>query len=616
MAIVVRLPASGRGHVPSTSGLECEGNAVSAARGLYQKLGVPIEVAVIPNGDELKLFLSARDLLLRHREDYGAAYHEFRWPSLTRFNWALDYFDDYARGNSKTALWIAYENGLETKLSFEQMAHRSSQVANFLRRHGVSRGDRIIVMLPNVEAIWDIMLAALKLGAVVIPAATLLSPEDLSDRLQRGQAKHVITDAKSAEKFSRLPGDYTRIVTGEPIPGWTSYELAFNESINFQPDRLTRADDPFLLYFTSGTTAVPKLVLHTHQSYPVGHLATMYWMGIRPHDIHYNISSPGWAKHAWSCFFAPWNAGATVFAYNYSRFDAKQTLNTITRCGVTTLCAPPTVWRMFILEDLRAYPVRLKEVVAAGEPLNPEIIQKVRSAWGLTIRDGFGQTENVLLLGNFPGQDVKLGAVGRASPGHQIVLLDLDGRESEDGEISIRLNPRPLSLMAGYIDDPERSRQSMADGYYRTGDVAQLDADGYFTYVGRTDDVFKSSDYRLGPFELESVLIEHRAVAEAAVVPSADAIRWTVPKAFVMLVPPLEPSAEIARELFQFIRERLGPHKRIRRIEFCELPKTISGKIRRVQLRNLEQEVRAPGVRRAAEFWEEDFPDLRTQRNF
>jgi len=608
-------------------GLECEGNAVCAGHGLYLKLRVPIgqsqadrnhqsRFAVIPNGDELKLFLSARDLLLRHREDYGAAYREFRWPNLTHFNWALDYFDDYARGNSKTALWIAYENGLETKLSFEQMAHRSSQVANFLRRHGVSHGDRIIVMLPNVEAIWEIMLAALKLGAVVIPAATLLVSDDLSDRLQRGQAKHVITDAKSAEKFSGLPGEYTRIVTGDPIPGWTSYELAFNESVNFQPHRLTWANDPFLLYFTSGTTAVPKLVLHTHQSYPVGHLATMYWIGVRPDDIHYNISSPGWAKHAWSCFFAPWNAGATVFAYNYSRFDAKQTLNTITRCGVTTLCAPPTVWRIFILEDLRAYPVRLKEVVAAGEPLNPEIIQRVRSAWDLTIRDGFGQTENVLLLGNFPGQDVKLGAVGRASPGHTIALLDPHGRESEDGEISIRLNPRPLSLMAGYMDDPERSRQSMAGGYYRTGDVAQRDADGYFTYVGRTDDVFKSSDYRLGPFELESVLMEHSAVAEAAVVPSPDAIRWTVPKAFVMLVPPLASSAEIARELFQFIHERLGPHKRIRRIEFCELPKTISGKIRRVQLRKLEQEARAPGVRRATEFWEEDFPDLRTQRKF
>jgi len=555
--------------------------------------------------------LSARDFLLHQREDYATAYRDFRWPKLTNFNWALDYFDDYARGNQRTALWIADENGPETKLSFDQMAHRSNQVANFLRRHGVYRGDRIIVMLPNVPAIWEIMLAALKLGAVVIPASTLLIGPDISDRLQRGQAKHVITDAKSSEKFSSLPGSYTRIVVGDSIPGWVSYEQAFNESADFQPDQPTQANDPLLLYFTSGTTAVPKLVLHTHQSYPIGHLATMYWIGIRPDDVHYNISSPGWAKHAWSCFFAPWNAGATVFAFNYSRFDAKKTLNTIARCGITTLCAPPTAWRMFVLEDLRAYPVQLKEVVAAGEPLNPEIIEQVRAGWGLTIRDGFGQTENVLLLGNFPGQDVKPGAVGQPSPGHNIVLLDLDGRESDDGEISIRLDPRPLSLMAGYIDDAERSRQSMASGYYRTGDVAQRDADGYFTYVGRTDDVFKSSDYRLGPFELESALIEHRAVAEAAVVPSPDAIRWAVPKAFIMLVPPLEPSAEIARDLFKFIRERLGPHKRIRRIEFCELPKTVSGKIRRVQLRKLEQEVRAPGFRRAGEFWEEDFPDLR-----
>jgi acetyl-CoA synthetase len=555
--------------------------------------------------------LSARDFLLDLREHYEIAYRDFHWPKLTHFNWALDYFDDYARGNSRIALWIVDENGLETRLSFEQMAQRSSQVANFLRQQGVRRGDRMVVMLPNVAAIWEIMLAALKLGAVVIPTATLLIPTDLADRLERGQAKHVITDRNSAEKFSSVPGNYTRIVTGDAIPGWTSYEEAFGESASFQPDRLTRTDDPFLLYFTSGTTAVPKLVLHTHQSYPVGHLATMYWIGIRPGDIHYNISSPGWAKHAWSCFFAPWNAGATVFAYNYARFDANKTLTMIVRCGVTTLCAPPTVWRMFVLEDLRAYPVRLKEVVAAGEPLNPEIIEKVRSAWGLTIRDGFGQTENVLLLGNFPGQDVKAGAVGRASPGHDIVLLDSDGRESDDGEISIRLDPHPMSLMAGYIDDPERSRQSISGGYYRTGDVAQRDPDGFFTYVGRTDDVFKSSDYRIGPFELESALIEHRAVAEAAVVPSPDAIRWVVPKAFIMLAPSLEPSAEIARELFQFIRQRLGPHKRIRRIEFCDLPKTISGKIRRVQLRKLEQEVRVPGLRRPGEFWEEDFPELR-----
>jgi acetyl-CoA synthetase len=369
-----------------------------------------------------------------------------------------------------------------------------------------------------------------------------------------------------------------------------------------------------MLYFTSGTTALPKLVLQTHQSYPVGHIVTMYWIGIRPDDVHLNISSPGWAKHAWSSFFAPWNAGATIFVHNYARFEARKTLSEVARCGVTTMCAPPTVWRMLILEDMKSYPVKIRELASAGEPLNPEVIEKVRSMWGVTIRDGFGQTENVCLLGNFPGQKVKLGAAGKPSPGHQIVLLDNNGKESDDGEIAIKLDPRPLSLMAGYVDDPERTAHAMEGGYYRTGDVAHRDEDGYFFYVGRTDDVFKSSDYRLSPFELESALIEHACVAEAAVVPSPDVIRWTVPKAFITLKPGFEASPDLARELFRFIRGRLGPYKRIRRIEFAELPKTISGKIRRVQLRGLEQQLREPGLRRASEFWEEDFPELKEAR--
>jgi acetyl-CoA synthetase len=350
-------------------------------------------------------------------------------------------------------------------------------------------------------------------------------------------------------------------------------------------------------------------VLHTHQSYPVGHLATMYWIGIRPDDIHLNISTPGWAKHAWSSFFAPWNAGATIFVHNYDRFSAKRTLEVVARCGVTTLCAPPTVWRLCILEDLKSFPVQLKELASAGEPLNPEVIERVRAAWNITIRDGFGQTENVLLLGNFPGQTVKPGAVGKPSPGHRVVLLDAEGKESDDGEIAVISDPKPISLMVGYVDDEERTAQSFAGGYYRTGDVAHRDADGYFTYIGRDDDVFKSSDYRLSPFELESALIEYECVAEAAVVPSPDTIRWHVPKAFIMLKPGFEPSAEVARGIFKFIRARLGPYKRIRRIEFSELPKTISGKIRRVQLRGIELQ---PGRgRRPEEYWEEDFPDLK-----
>jgi len=559
----------------------------------------------------LKAFLAARDFLLQHREDYDTARCEFRWPALSEFNWALDYFDNYARGNSKPALWIANDDAREWKLSFAEMSRRSNQVANFLRRHGVKRGDRMIVMLPNVVAIWEVMLAAMKLGAVAVPAATLLTRADLADRLERGMARHVIVTSANVERFSTLPGDYTRIVVGDRTEDWISYDDAYNESPNFLPDALTRATDPFLLYFTSGTTALPKLVLHTHQSYPVGHLATMYWIGIRPDDVHLNISSPGWAKHAWSCFFAPWNAGATIFIHNYARFDAKRTLSEVVRCGVTTLCAPPTVWRLFVLEDLKSFPVKLRDLASAGEPLNPEIIERVRTAWGITIRDGFGQTENVCLLGNFPGQKVKPGAVGKPSPGHEIALLDAQGNLCDDGEISVKLDPRPLSLFDGYVDDPERTERAMEGGYYRTGDVAHRDADGYFTYVGRADDVFKSSDYRLSPFELESALLEHIAVAEAAVVPSPDEIRWNVPKAFITLKPGLVPSRELAKDIFNFCRGRLGPYKRIRRLEFSDLPKTISGKIRRVQLRAVEKEPRGLGTRREAEYWEDDFPELK-----
>jgi acetyl-CoA synthetase len=575
------------------------------------------QIAVAPN-EEVKRFLDARDFLLRHRDDYETAVNQFRWPELHRFNWALDYFDRYAEANREIALWTVEDNGTELQLSFQEMSRRSNQVANFLRRLGIRRGDRMIVMLPNVPAIWELMLAALKLGAVVIPAATLLTPADLDDRLVRGKAKHVIALAAAAEKFARLAGKYTRImVGGDPgsrpaADGWIPYEQAYEEPVLFVPDGVTNATDPFMLYFTSGTTALPKLVLHTHQSYPVGHLATMYWIGIRPGDVHLNISSPGWAKHAWSSFFAPWNAGATVFVHNYSRFDAKQTLAEVARCGVTTMCAPPTVWRMVILEDLKAYAVKIRELVSAGEPLNPEVIERVRSQWGITIRDGFGQTENVLLLGNFPGQPVKPGSAGKPSPGHQVVLLDAEGQEAEDGEITVKLDPiRPLSITPGYVDDAERTARAMEGGYYRTGDIARRDPDGYFFYVGRTDDVFKSSDYRLSPFELESALIEHELVAEAAVVPSPDAIRWNVPKAFITLKPGIEPSAAVARQLFSFIRERLGPYKRIRRLEFAELPKTISGKIRRVQLRGMEQQSRQPGSRRPQEYWEEDFPELK-----
>jgi acetyl-CoA synthetase len=553
-------------------------------------------------------FVAARDFLLRHREDYAAAIRGFQWPKLDRFNWALDYFDTMARDNERPALWLVDDEGAETKLSFTALSERSNRIANKLRQLGVRRGDRILLMLGNVVPLWECMLAAMKLGAVIVPATMLLTRSDLADRFARGRVRHVVASADIAAKFADLPGDYTRIAVGGAVPGWSSFEDGYREIAQFKPDAETFADDPFLLYFTSGTTAIPKLVLHSHQSYPVGHLSTMYWLGVTPGDVHLNISSPGWAKHAWSCFFAPWNAGAAVFIANQRRFNAHGLLDTIVRCGVTTFCCPPTVWRMLIQEDLSAWQVRLKELISAGEPLNPEVIERVRKAWGLTIRDGYGQTETTALVGNTPGQQVKPGSMGRPLPGYRVAVLDANGAAGREGEICLTLEPRPTGLMQGYQADDGGIRVHR-DAVYRTGDVASVDDEGYLTYVGRSDDVFKSSDYRISPFELESALIEHPAVAEAAVVPSPDPLRLAVPKAFLSLVPGHAPDRGTALSIFQHCRNTLAPFKRVRRIQFAELPKTISGKIRRVELRRAEATNQQGGNRASLEFWEEDFSD-------
>jgi acetyl-CoA synthetase len=551
-------------------------------------------------------FLEARDFLLRNREDYGTAYRDFRWPQLEQFNWALDFFDPQAQGNERPALWIVHEDGTQQKLSFAQIAARSNRVANFLRAQGVKRHDRLLVMLPNVAALWEIVLAAIKLGAVLSPASVLLSPPDLADRLERGGISAVITDAAGAEKCAGLPAACKRILVGGEAPGWLSYAGADAASDAFLADGPTQPRDPLLLYFTSGTTAKPKIVLHTHQSYPVGHLSTMYWIGLQPGDVHWNISSPGWAKHAWSSLFAPWNAGATVFVYEQSRFDARRSLETAARCGVTSLCAPPTAWRALVLEDLKRFPVKFRELLSAGEPLNPEVIEKVRAAWGIPIRDGYGQTETTCIVGNSPGQPLRPGSMGRPMPGWRVALLDAQGNEDEEGEISVTLDPVPPALMEGYLPDAKSPATGLGGTHYRTSDVAISDAKGYLTFVGRTDDVFKSSDYRISPFELESVLIEHAAVAEAAVVPSPDARRLAVPKAFIVLKAGHAPSAETAASLFGFLRERVPPYKRIRCIQFTDLPKTVSGKIRRVELRMQEQARRRSGQWAENEYWEKD----------
>ncbi|QDM17526.1 AMP-binding protein [Tardiphaga sp. vice352] len=566
-------------------------------------------------------FQQARAFLLEHRTDYDTAVAGFRWPDPVDFNWALDWFDaelaSQPDSRDRAALWIVdAASNRETKLSFATLAKRSNQVANFLRAQGLKRGDHLLLLLGNVVPLWETMLAAIKLGVVVIPATTLLTPDELRDRLDRGRAKIVIAAPDQVAKFADVGGpNIIRVVAGDAQDSWIPFAQAADFPDTFTPDGPTKADDPLLLYFTSGTTAKPKLVRHSQRSYPVGALSTMYWLGLQPGDVHLNISSPGWAKHAWSCLFAPWNAGATVFVVNQPRFDAKGLLATIGRCGVTTMCAPPTVWRLFIQEKLSTFKVALREVCGAGEPLNPEVIDQVRNAWGLTIRDGYGQTETTALAGNSPGQKVKIGSMGRPLPGWQVRITDIDGEPAKEGEVSLPLGTdRPAGLMQGYQADD--GSVSGADGaIYRSGDVVFADDDGYLTFVGRSDDVFKSSDYRISPFELESVLLEHEAVAEAAVVPSPDPIRLAIPKAYVMLVEGCERSAATALSIFEHLHVRLAPFKRIRRIELVtELPKTISGKIRRVQLRRLEHDNDRDDALRGVEFREEDFPALQAAR--
>jgi acetyl-CoA synthetase len=610
-------------------------------------------------------FRAARDLLLRHRADYDAARAGFSWPELDEFNWALDWFDMIAAEHPDRAALriVTRDEGAGTRVSYAEMAARSNQVANWLRELGVRRGDRLLLMLGNIAPLWEVILAAMKLGAVIVPTSTLLGPPELADRIERGDVRHVVTESAHVPKFRQVPGDWTRIAVEPTVGGaiaeanetqgtagadgtqgtggtqvvaapgaWLRYADSYGAAGDFTPDGVTRATDPLLLYFTSGTTAQPKLVQHTHASYPAGHLSTMYWIGLQPGDVHLNISSPGWAKHAWSNVYAPWNASATALVFGYDRFSATDLLQVLGTEGVTSFCAPPTVWRMLIQADLASADVStLRECLGAGEPLNPEVIEQVRQAWDITVRDGYGQTETTAQAGNTPGQPVRPGSMGRPLPGYEIALIDpISGEAAEEGEICLDLSHRPLGLMTGYLDDPEQNAEAMRDGYYHTGDVAARDADGYITYVGRTDDVFKASDYRISPFELESALIEHEAVAEAAVVPSPDPVRLAVPKAYVALAAGVVPSAEVAESIMAFSRTRLAPYKRVRRIEFTELPKTISGKIRRVELRGQEA-ARAgagtppardpdgvggpfrstPSPRGTTEFWEEDFPDLR-----
>ena len=549
-------------------------------------------------------FLAARDMLLAHRTDAQAARAAFRWPQLDRFNFALDHFDRMAAGNDQPALRFIGPGDYDSTVSFAALAARSNQVANHLRTLGVGRGDRVLLLLGNVPALWEAMLGCCKLGAVVVPATTMLTEDDLRDRFDRGHVRHAIVAGEHAARFAPLGAGFTRIAVGG-ADGWHRFEASYTAPTAFEPDGETRATDPLLLYFTSGTTAKPKLVLHSHQSYPVGHLSTMYWIGLQPGDVHLNISSPGWAKHAWSSFFAPWIAGATIVILNQPRFDARHLLAVLDRARITTFCAPPTVWRMLIQEDLDGQPRpparspgRRRTAQPGGHPPDPARLGPHHPRRLRPDRNHAADRQHA-------GHVAQPGSMGWPLPGYDIALLDPDGAPAEEGEIAISLDPRPLALMDGYQAE-DGTLRGVEGRWYRTGDTAARNPDGSLTYIGRSDDVFKSSGYRISPFELESVLIEHPAVAEAAIIPSPDPTRTALPKAFVLLAAGHEPDAATAASIFAHLRARLAPYKRVRRLEFADLPKTISGKIRRVELRRLETARRQQGARGDLEFLEED----------
>ncbi|MBB1509400.1 AMP-binding protein [Tessaracoccus sp. MC1756] len=548
---------------------------------------------------------AARDLLLDLVGQGDEARARFEWPDITgNFNWAIDWFDAIGRDRDDLALWIRDEDGADERYTYGELVERSDRLAGWLQTAaGVRKGDAVMLMLANQVELWDAMLAVMKIGGIILPTAQALQDFDLVDRIQRADVRAVIANPVDEDKFDLIDGA-TLITTGHAHDRWLSMaESADSPAAPCQV--VTDINDPVLYYFTSGTTRDPKLVAHTQLSYPVGHLSTMYFIGVRPGDVHLNVSSPGWGKHAWSSFFSPWLAEATVFSYNYSRFDAAKMLKELEDAKVTTFCAPPTVWRMMIQANLGSKPSALRDIVGAGEPLNPEVISTVERAWGLTIRDGYGQTETTCTIGNAPGEKVKPGAMGKILPGVGIQIVDPDtGEVASQGEITLPLDPWPYNLMSGYLGGAPTAQE---DGRYHSGDLVNVDGEGYLTYVGRTDDVFKASDYKISPFELESVLIEHPAVVEAAIVPAPDPIRAAVPKAYVSLAAGFEPSRETALSILLHAKERLAPYLRIRRVEFSTLPKTLSGKVRRVVLRAREHDTAV----RIEDFRYEQFPELR-----
>ncbi len=536
---------------------------------------------------------------IRGRADYDRVRAEFRWQCAENFNFGFDVVDRWATASpDHTALhWVGPDG--EQTITYAQLAERSGRFARAVRSLPIAPGERVLVILPRVPEWWEALIGLLKAGVIAIPGTTLLTPKDLAYRIELAGVSAVITDPDGAEKIDAMgnapAGLKQRILVGpERRPGWQSYAELLSAQRAPLERSATRCDDPALVYFTSGTTGMPKMVLHTHASYGVGHQITgRFWLDLTPDDLHWNVSDTGWAKAAWSSVFGPLGCGTSLFVHHTpGKFQPADVLDCLTRYPITTLCAAPTIYRFLVKLDLSSFrPAALRHCVAAGEPLNPEVINVWKQATGLTIRDGYGQTETVLVCGNFPGVNVKPGSMGLPSPGFDLAVIDDEGRRKpvgEVGDLALRIDPeRPLGLFREYWRDPQATTNAFRQGWYRTGDCGHVDAEGYFWFASRADDVINSSAYRIGPFEVESALVEHRAVVEAAVVGKPDPERGEIVKAFVVLAKGHTPSESLKHELQEHVKHTTAPYKYPREIEFVdELPKTVSGKIRRVELRN------------------------------
>ncbi len=530
--------------------------------------------------------------------DYAATLRDFKLEVPARFNFARDVVGRWAQDPEKLGmLWLGGD-GEERRLTFRHFAERSDRFAQALQRRGVRPGDRVMVQLPRVPEWWEVLLGCFKAAAVAVPGTVLLTANDILYRTALAEAVAYVTDADGAAKVDQVRAECPALTTliqvgGEAGAGWTEYESAMAAADAPQATVDTASSDPALIYFTSGTVGKPKMVLHTHASYPIGHVVTgRFWLDLRPDDLHLNLSETGWAKAAWSSFLGPWSQGAALFVQDArGKFSAGETLDLLERYPITTFCAPPTAYRMLVLEDLgRRRMDALRWCVGAGEPLNPEVIETWERGTGHLIRDGYGQTETVLLCGNYPPLEVRPGSMGKPSPGVTVAVIDESGAPlppDSEGDIAVRFRPeRPVGLFEEYWRNPEATAASRRGDWYVTGDRAYVDADGYFWFVGRSDDVIISAGYRIGPFEVESALVEHPAVAEAAVVGKGDPMRGTIVKAFVILAPGHQGSDALSAELQEHCKQATAPYKYPREVEFVtELPKTISGKIRRVELR-------------------------------